>query len=200
MVSGAVGGEGRAVATWRLFIAVELPEAVRRVLSAVQRELATAGADVKWSRAETIHLTLKFLGDTAEGEVPRLAAALDAAAAAGHGVTARLDEVGAFPNVRRPRVIWVGLNEPTGELAALQKRVDEAARDLVAPDPRGFAAHLTLGRTRSGKNAARLAAMMEGYRLASAAEVPVREVVLMRSVLRPGGPIYTVLHRSSVGG
>jgi len=187
------------MADWRLFIAVELPEAARQVLAAVGRELAESRADVKWSRPDAMHLTLKFLGDTPESEVPNLSAALDEAAGASRACVARLGQVGAFPDVRRPRVIWVGLDEPTGELAALQKRIEQATAYLSAPDRRGWTAHLTLGRTRSGRHVQRLAELLQGYRLASAVDVPVRKVVLIRSVLSRAGPTYTPLHRAAIG-
>ena len=187
------------MAEWRLFIAVELPEAARQVLAAVQRELAESRADVKWSRPEAMHLTLKFLGDTPEGVVPNLSAALDEAAGASRACVARLGQVGAFPDVRRPRVVWVGLDEPTGELVALQKRVEQATAHLADPDRRGWTAHLTLGRTRSGRHVQRLADLLQGYCLDSSVAVPVREIVLSRSVLSREGPTYTPLHRAAIG-
>ncbi|NLX59923.1 MAG: RNA 2',3'-cyclic phosphodiesterase [Phycisphaerae bacterium] len=184
------------MADLRLFIAVELPEEVRRLLAAVERDLRQADADVSWSRPENMHLTLKFLGDTPEDFVGEIAAALDAAAAACPRHAATLGGVGAFPTVRRPRVVWVGLDEPTGRLAELQKAVDDVTADLVPPDPRGFTPHLTLGRVRSQRNAERLAGLVDGYRLTSAAAVPVNEIVLIRSELARSGPTYTPLHRS----
>ena len=188
------------MADLRLFIAVELSREVRELLAAVQRDLAAGGADVKWSAPENIHLTLKFLGDTPEAEVTKLSAALDEAAAGCSAHVARLSEVGAFPDARRPRTIWVGLDEPTGQLAALQKSVERVTGYLVPPDPRGFTPHLTLGRTRSGRNVRQLSAMLDGYRLTTLLEVPVAEVLLIRSVLGRGGPAYTTLHRSPLGG
>jgi RNA 2',3'-cyclic 3'-phosphodiesterase len=184
------------MANWRLFIAIELPPPVRDVLAAVQRELAAAGADVKWSPPENIHLTLKFLGDTPDSEIRQLAETLNVVARQGAAHLCRLGNVGAFPDMRRPRVIWVGLDEPTGELVALQQRIDEATADLVGSDPRGFTPHLTLGRTRSGRNAEGLAAMLDGYQFTSQLDIPVSEVLLMSSVLGRGGPTYATLHRS----
>jgi 2'-5' RNA ligase len=113
---------------------------------------------------------------------------------------ARLGQAGAFPNANRPRVLWVALDEPTGALAALQQRVDDATQYLVEPDGRGFSPHLTLGRTRSGRGVRELAAMLQGYQLGTSAEAPIRDVLLFRSVLGRHGPTYTVLHRSPVGG
>jgi len=143
-----------------------------------------------------MHLTLKFLGDTPEDLGGEIAVALDAATAACPRHAAMLGGVGAFPTVRRPRVVWVGLDEPTGRLVELQKAVDDVTADLVPPDPRGFTPHLTLGRVRSQRNAERLARLLDGSRMASAAAVPVNEIVLIRSELSRGGPTYTPLHRS----
>ena len=93
-------------------------------------------------------------------------------------------------------MIWVSLDEPTGQLAALQRNVDEATSYLVEPDTRGFAAHLTLGRIKGGRNLTQLSRLMEGYRLNSSVEIPVNEIVLIRSQLSRSGPTYTPLHRS----
>ena len=188
------------MADLRLFIAVELPEKVRGLLADAVRHLRQADADVSWSRPENMHLTLKFLGDTPEEFVGEIAAALDAAAGACPSHTATVGGIGAFPTLRRPRVVWAGIDEPTGRLAELQKAVEDVTADLVPPDPRGFTAHLTLGRVRSPRNAERLARLMDGCRLASAATapaaIPVNEVVLIRSELPRSGPTYTALHRS----
>ena len=184
---------------WRLFIAVPLPEAALEILAAVQRDLAASGADVKWVAPANLHLTLKFLGDTPEEAVGDLSAALDEAAAASFPHAARLAQVGAFPNAHRPRVVWVGLDEPSGELLRLQQRVNQATSYHTPPDPRGFSAHLTVGRVRSGKNLVRLTALLEGYRLQSKLDIPVKEIVLIRSVLAPSGPSYTDLHASPLG-
>ena len=182
----------------RLFIAVELPDDVQRLLGSGVHELAATRADVKWSRPGSMHLTLKFLGDTEEGEVPALEQALDAAAAASRPCMATLGSLGAFPDLRYPRVLWIGLDEPSGELVALQKRIEEATRYLVEPDPRGFESHLTLGRVRSNRHGRELAELMQGYRLESKLAIPVREIVLIRSVLDRSGPTYTPLHRSRI--
>lgn len=184
------------MANWRLFIAIGLPPPARDVLAAVQRELATSGADVTWSRPENIHLTLKFLGDTPDNAIRQLALTLNAVARQGAAHLCRLGNVGAFPNSNRPRVLWVGLDEPTGELVALQQRIDEATADLAGADPRPFTPHLTLGRTRSTRHADRLAALLDGYELTSSLDIPISEVLLMSSVLGRGGPAYTTLHRS----
>lgn len=189
------------MADWRLFIAVELPSTVIEQLEAVQRELRATGADVKWTRPEQMHLTLKFLGDMPEELAPDLSALLSEAAEAGMPAVGRLGGLGAFPNLKRPRVVWAALEEPTGELAKLQARIEQALSGLVEPDGRPWSPHLTLGRTRSGRNVQRLAEMIESYRLAGGAvlEVPIREAVLFRSQLRREGPLYTPVARAAIG-
>ena len=182
----------------RLFVAVELPAEALDLLAAVQKDLTAARGDVKWSRPQQIHLTLKFLGDLPPNEVATLSAALDKAASLSPACASRLAAIGAFPTVRRPRVVWAGLEEPSGRLLELQQRVDEATKYLTPVDPRGFAPHLTLGRVHGPKNLPKLAAAIEAYRLAATPEIPISEIVLVQSVLGRDGPTYTTLHRSAL--
>lgn len=182
----------------RLFIAVELPAEALDLLAAVQKDLAATKADVKWSKPQQIHLTLKFVGDLPANEVPTLSAALDKAAAQSRACGSRLAEIGAFPTMKHPRVIWAGLEEPSGRLLELQQRVDEATKYLTPVDPRGFAPHLTLGRVNGPKNLPKLATAIHEYRLAATPEIPISEIVLVQSVLGRTGPAYTTLHRSAL--
>lgn len=182
---------------WRVFVGVELPEEVRAALGEVQRVLKSAGADASWMRPQGIHLTLKFIGNAPVGHVERLAEDLDRAAADSVVHEAQLvAELGAFPSVQRIRVVWAGLEEPSGELEALQKRVDENTSWWTPPDSRRYVPHLTLGRVKSGRNVAALGRLIREARLPAGLVVPVEEVVLFRSELRASGALHTPLHRA----
>src|SRR5574341_748593 len=116
----------------RSFVAIELPEEVKTALASVQRDLKAQAPPkaVRWTRPESIHLTLQFLGDVAPGQVEAVAAALRGACAGQPPFSFHLKELGVFPNPGRPRVVWIGVVEPSGALLALQKQVTQALEPL----------------------------------------------------------------------
>lgn len=185
--------------TLRLFIAIPLPEMLLRQLAQVQRTLEKqmpAGV-VRWVKPEGIHLTLKFLGDTPEGEVPAIREALTAVARRAVSCTFAVGDLGCFPNLRRPRVIWVGVQEPGGQLRALQEAVERAMVPLgYPPEGRPFSPHLTLGRVRDGipsRDVTRIGEVVVATALGTLGEVRVDLFALIRSVLKPTGAEYTPL-------
>lgn len=135
----------------RAFIAIELPEEVRRDLNAIQKEIQSRVGEssrkaVRWVPSANIHLTLKFLGEVSTTNLDRLTDVLQAEAARHPSFQIQFGGLGAFPNVRRPRVIWVGSQAPL-ELNNLQKGIDQGTHILGYPsEDRPFSPHLTLGR------------------------------------------------------
>ena len=189
----------------RAFIAVELPPAAREAVEGVIRDLrATAGDGVRWVRPEGVHLTLKFLGDIDADAVPDVSRALDRCAAPTAPFDIFLEGVGAFPNARRPRVVWVGLGGGLEPLLGLQQSIEGGLEALgYARERRAFTPHLTLGRVRDRISPAQVRALSEALGVVSVApgvEMPVREVSLIKSDLRPSGAVYTRLHAAGLGG
>ena len=136
-------------ATLRTFIAIELDEELKADLQRVQDRLReqVAPRSVRWVRPEAIHLTLKFLGDTPAGEGGGSQGCACQAAAQVSPFRFTVGGLGCFPNTRRPRVVWVGLQEPTGALARLRDAVEAQVAPLGFPtETRPFRPHLTLGR------------------------------------------------------
>jgi 2'-5' RNA ligase len=178
----------------RLFVAVTLPEELKSRLAALQEQLRPAQADVSWVRPANLHATLKFLGEVEPKRVDRLRPALAEAARGVAPFRIRLGGVGTFG--RPPRVVWAGVGDGAGPLAGLAERV-EAALGLVGfpKERRGFSAHLTLGRVRSGKNLERLLQAIADVPPGDVGETAVDAIVLMRSELNPAGSIYTELDR-----
>lgn len=184
----------------RLFIALNLPDEVIAALEQTQQRLKrTAAHPVKWVAPATMHLTLQFLGEVDDARVPALLAALEAlpTRAALPLPTLALAGVGAFPNLRRPQTIWVGVG---GELAALERlyaSVIAATAPLGFPaEQRPFRAHLTLGRARRDAGAAQLAVLGQ----ALAALPPPHPLawqsgppILFQSTLTGNGPVYRAL-------
>lgn len=200
-----------AAERWRLFVAIDLGAAARDTLAAAQAACRRHARElpVRWVEPRGAHLTVQFLGDVERERAGALVAALTAVAAAHRPFLLRTGPPGAFPNARRPRVLWLGLTGPLDRLNALQQGVELALRDLdFPPEPRPFRPHLTLGRVREGGQrrpdatpaapAGLAAAFAEIGRLAPA-PLPVAELRLMRSELGPGGPRYTMLGVARLG-
>jgi 2'-5' RNA ligase len=185
--------------TIRTFIAIPLPHPLLEKLVALQRQLEKQipPRSVRWVRAEGIHLTLKFLGDTLTEKVPDIKQALTAVARHAPPCAFTVEGLGCFPNPRRPRVVWVGVQEPTGWLEVLQDAIEEAMTHFgYSPERRGFTPHLTLGRVHrraSRSDAARAGKVVASTTVELLAEVPADRFALIRSVLKPTGAEYTML-------
>jgi len=178
----------------RLFIALELPTQVKDRLLELQGRLKACGADVRWTRPEGIHLTLKFLGDTDPSAVDSLAEGLGRAASESPCFTLEASGAGAFPNLRRPRVLWAGVKGDLDALGALQGRVEREAASLgYEPEKRGFSPHLTLGRVRSPKNQQRLIDALAKEAYVELGRIEADRLILFQSELRPSGAVYTAL-------
>ncbi len=177
----------------RLFIAVNLAEAVRRQLWDATAALRRAETAVKWVGVDGLHLTVKFLGDVDAARVRDITATLDAALAGHRAFPLDLNGFGAFPSLERPSVVWAGC-ERTAALELVYHDVEAACERLGFPlEVRAFQPHITLGRVRRGKRVTDLAGLLTG--LAVAATDHVETVDLMESTLGPEGPRYAVRHR-----
>lgn len=178
----------------RLFVAINLPAETRDAIYADAEGLRSATTGIRWTAAPSLHVTLKFLGEQPEAVVPDLRAAMEAVAAKHHTLDVRTTTFGAFPNFRRPRVVWVAM---TGEIE-LRALVNDLGRAFVPygiqAESREFQAHLTLGRVKGELSAAESAGLSAAARqAASGRSVPVRTIDLMRSELGPGGSRYSIL-------
>lgn len=179
----------------RLFIALNFPDAIRRELWSAIEPIRDAPLPITWVRPEGIHLTLKFLGHVADARAPEMFAALSRAASGTRPLPLTLGGFGAFPDLRAPRVVWVGLESPPG-LELLQHHVEREFAPLGFPtEPRPFRPHVTLGRAARAARARDFPGL--GDRLAAIAfqaAVLVETVDLMQSVLQRGGAVYQVRH------
>ncbi|MGH2386692.1 MAG: RNA 2',3'-cyclic phosphodiesterase, partial [Chloroflexota bacterium] len=180
--------------------AVRLPESVRTDLVHAAAPLHDALPNVRWVRAEALHLTLVFLGEQPADQVEPIARAMDTAARERQPFVLIVGGNGCFPSAERARVLWTGLAGDIDALIALQRAVLAALVDahLVEADYR-FSPHLTIGRLRDGTPPpARAAAGRRWTALPAPAPtpIPVEEIHLIRSELLPHGPRHTTLHRS----
>ena len=177
-------GYGTPLARSRLFVAVRFPPSVRRRLAAATEELR-ALEGVRAVPVEQLHLTLRFIGDADRGLEEPLARAVAAAAAEIPRFDLRLTGAGAFPSLRRARVLWAGVREAPG-LSALHRVVEAAVLGVgFRPSRRPFRPHVTVGRVRGADPPGGLADRIAGVRLDTI--VPVGRASLMRSKLLPAG-------------
>jgi 2'-5' RNA ligase len=139
-----------ADATWRLFVAIPLPQRVAAAVAEIQAGLKrhVSQAQIRWTPPHQFHLTLRFLGEVAAARVPLLQTRLENACAGCPAMPLQLHGLGFFPHDQRPRVIWLGLQGQLNTLHALQQAVATAAAEFAEPDtaPEKFSAHITLGR------------------------------------------------------
>jgi 2'-5' RNA ligase len=183
----------------RAFVAIELSEEALEELERLQKKLKEKVPPdaVRWVRPQSIHLTLQFLGDVEPDRVEAIAGALREICRDWKPFTFEMKELGVFPNPRQPRVVWVGIVEPSGALASLQKRVTEALMPLgFEPEKRPFTPHLTLGRASRYANRRALAEageLVTRFEAGSLGRIPVNRIVLMQSDLKPSGAVYTPL-------
>jgi len=183
----------------RAFIAIKLPELTRRAIGDQQARLARypAAHAARWTPPENIHLTLKFLGDVPSGRLPAIEKSLRATTHAHRVFNLRISGLGCFPNVRRPRIVWVGVGGDTEQLLSLQRDIAVGMAELGWPqESRTWSPHLTVGRARKTATTGdivSLGELFEGTHVGEIARLDITSVSLIKSDLLPGGPIYTDL-------
>lgn len=189
----------------RTFVALEVPSPVRALAAEVQQRLRADLQDVRWSHPENIHLTLKFLGDVPEIELPDVCDAVRRAAGEHESLVWRPAELGAFPQLERPRVLWLGVTPEEEGLFELQQSIDRSLHEIGFPaERRRFHAHLTLGRCRRAQELPADHFQATVQWLAAAAkrlklEVHTSEVATFASFLEPEGPRYQAIGHAALG-
>ena len=183
----------------RLFLAINFPEAVRERVAQACTPLRDAAPDVRWVKPALLHLTVKFFGEQPDDAVPALRDAVAETAARHRPMELVLRQVGAFPNLRRPRVVWIGV-EPGARLELLFHDTEVACERLGFPlEGKVFRPHVTIGRVRPGtapESLRPLAGAAEGVDLHES--VYVETLDLMASDLSGAGPRYALLHAAAL--
>jgi 2'-5' RNA ligase len=193
----------------RTFLAVELDDALRNQIRLGQQELrqridrgSSKDIRITWVQPSSIHLTMKFLGDTDEELIGPIREALERAMKGLERVTMPIERLGVFPRLQQPRVLWVGPSEQWEQgddakrLVALHRAVEDCCQPFsFAPEDRPWSPHLTLARVKEGERHVGQALAKSGLmdRPISLGVLVVESIVLMKSELRPGGAVYTKL-------
>ncbi len=179
-------------------MAFELPDKTRAAIAEYIQPLCVLPGKISWVKSDNIHLTLKFLGDTPEKKIDDISGALKEVVRGVQPILAEISGSGVFPNERKPRVLWIGVDEKSGTLQKLAASIDNRIHDFgFKKEDRGFSPHLTIGRVRDGNVDKVVAAMRE--RSFVAKELVWNEITLMQSELRPGGSVYTPLCKIKLG-
>jgi 2'-5' RNA ligase len=184
----------------RSFLAIELPKPILKEIEEVQGDLKLTHADVRWVNPEKIHLTLKFFGNIEESRIDLIFKSIEEVLLKTLPFSLEVRGVGAFPNLRNPRVIWMGLIDGKEVLTSLQKQIEIQLEKIgFQPEDRPFHPHLTLGRMKSSRGKEELVGKMEKHKEREFGVFQVERLVLFKSDLKPTGPIYTALKEMKLG-
>jgi RNA 2',3'-cyclic 3'-phosphodiesterase len=176
----------------RLFIGIQIPQTIRSAFASLLKDFRAIAPQVKWVRAENLHVTLKFLGDT---ELAKLSALQNALSAVRSGEPVHLEfrGLGFFPNEKRPRVFWGG-TQASANLKSLATDIDQAVHPLGFPlEDRPFTPHLTLARFPQPGIPPKLLQAIQENSARSFGSLHAEEFHLIESNLKPTGAEYTTL-------
>jgi 2'-5' RNA ligase len=185
----------------RTFIAVDPGKEIRARLVSLQEVLARAATDVKWVEPENLHVTLLFLGEVDERDLPGVCKAVADVTREVAPFAMSVERASCFGNPRRPRTLWAGVGEGTQPLCALHDALEAPLMELgcYRREERQYTPHITLGRAKSDRPNDKLAAALAKNAGWQGGETLVRELHVMGSELTPQGPVYTVLSRARLG-
>jgi RNA 2',3'-cyclic 3'-phosphodiesterase len=186
----------------RTFIGIDTGEDIRANAVALQKALANTGAEVKWASAESMHVTLLFLGDVDDRELHAVCKAVKEVASGEPPFPLRVSGVGAFPNARRPKIVWAGVTDGADELQRLYAALEAKMLELgcYRKEERGYTPHLTLGRVKGDADGFALAVELPKRMAWDGGRTAVDEVLVFSSELGRDGPVYTVIGRAALGG
>ena len=184
----------------RIFLALELDSPVKKQLVRLQKRLSAVGPDVRWVHKDQIHLTMKFLGDLTDQMAVDICRLCQNVAAQFDPFEFGIRGAGCFSNHRRPRVLWIGITDPSGSVRRLHERLETTLAPLgLRRELRAFRPHITLGRVRSGKNAQELLDVVTKNEDFEAGIQSAQEITIFSSQLSSDGPVHTVIGRAVFG-
>ncbi len=178
----------------RTFIAVPLSDDCRRAIATIQRTFRQLPCDVRWEEEDKFHITLKFLGDTSQEQIQILKKELEIRSKQFFEFEISFNNLGTFPNQRAPRIVWIGISEPE-TLAPIQEAVESVCQYLGFPkENRPFHPHVTLGRIKSNRNLHCLTEEIKSITF-EAIQSKCNSIALMKSDLKPGGSVYSLIQK-----
>lgn len=181
----------------RLFYAVKIPDEVKDAVAKFIDPFRSLPGKVKWVESKNLHLTLKFIGETEKILLPELEKAAWEAIKGVESFEIELSDCGAFPNLRSPRVFWIGIKDSEKRLTNLQKKLDYNLNEIgFEAERKKFSPHLTLGRVKSNSGLSEVKESFSQVKFGSHI-FKIDAMYLIESQLRPQGPVYTDLKEFS---
>jgi len=183
----------------RCFIAIDIPEPIKREIGKLIDVLKKYDADVKWVSAANFHLTLKFLGNTPESSIPGIKMALSSIVSSYQPFCIKIIGTGMFPTRKNPRVCWVGI-EGSDILKKVKEDIENSMLQFgFKKEDKDFNPHMTIGRVRSLKGIMNIVNELAFFQEQDFGTVNVDNLKIMKSDLKPGGPEYTCLYDIAFG-
>ena len=186
---------GRLMSLIRVFIAIAVPPSVQDAVEELQERVKESRVPIRWVKPSHLHLTLKFLGNVNEEQIENIKESLIKAAREVNTFSLKASEIGVFPNINYPRVLWLGFEDESGQVHKLEKNIEFNLQKVgFKPEDRKFKPHLTIGRVKSLKGKTDIIRMVHNEKNISCDDFFVESFKLIKSDLKPFGPEYTVLH------
>ena len=183
----------------RCFVAIEIPVHVQRVFEKIQNELRTEIGKASWTRIGNFHLTLKFLGDVKKDSISDICNDIDKVAIKQKPFSLEFGGIGTFPNLSRPRVLWLGLKQGVKITTGLSKYINNALFHWNVKKDGRFHPHVTLARLKQSMDLRKYIDLFEEYQTIQNTSMAVDEITLVKSELHPNGAIYTPISRFHLG-
>ncbi len=183
----------------RCFVAIEIPVHVQKVFEKIQNELRTEIGKASWTKIGNFHLTLKFLGDVKKDSISDICNAIDKVATKQKPFSLEFGGIGTFPNLSRPRVLWIGLKQGGKITTGLSKYINNALLHCDVKSDERFHPHVTLARLRQHADLRGYVDLFEEYQTIQNTSMAVDEITLVKSELRPTGAVYTPISKFHFG-
>ncbi|MBE0478040.1 RNA 2',3'-cyclic phosphodiesterase [Candidatus Aerophobetes bacterium] len=183
----------------RVFIAVELPQQVKKEIAAIQNKITDTTNKIKWVSPASMHITLKFLGEVQEKRLDKVFDISQGVADKFNPFSVEIKGTGAFPETGNPKVLWVGIKEGSAELARMAAELEkELFKDGFPGERKKWTPHITLGRVKQLKDTHSIKELIGKEKETSGGKMKVEEIVVLQSQLTPQGAIHTPLKRFSL--
>ncbi len=183
------------MASIRTFIAITVPPSIQGTVEKIQERFKEIRSPIRWVKPSHLHLTLKFLGNVDEEQIEDIKECLANAGQEINTFLLKSTEIGIFPNINYPRVVWLGFSDPTRLLHKLEENIENQLQKIgFQPEDRKFTPHLTIGRIKSLKGKTDIIRMIHNEKNISYDNIHVTGIKLIKSNLKPSGPEYSVLY------
>ncbi len=183
----------------RCFVAIEIPDRIQSILSEVQSEFRPKIRNASWTRHGNFHLTLKFLGDVEKCDIDKVNSTVEGIAENREPFCIEIGGIGTFPNLYRPRVLWVGLRQGVKETTPLANTVTRELMKFGFANEKRFHPHFTLARIRKSVNMKAHTEFFKKFETIAGTLMNVEHITLVRSELHRSGAVYTPLHIYPLG-